>query len=202
MKNLKLFALITYLLFLPNMVQPYEAGIEYDEVYIDYQKLNYDEWKHKADTYLEQARNSKTEEEKKTNYSKAAGAYHTIINVYSGDAVVMATLGHIYGKMNKPAHAKSFLDRGLNLDMRSPIVNYYYGVFREDQRDYRKALKFYNNAYNYGMANDGELNMRLAIVNAKLGEIDKSIFHYNKACELLKDKNLSKKIQELNKLQK
>lgn len=193
MKNLKLFALIIYLLFIPNIVLSYEAGIEYDGVYIDYQKLDYNEWKTKAETYLEQARSAKTEADRLLNYSKAAGAYHTIIEIYSGDAVSMATLGHIYGKMNRPSYAKAYLDRGLNLDIKNPLVNYYYGIFREDEKDFRKALKFYNLAYSYGMENDADLNMRLAVVNAKLGEPEQSKFHYKRACELLKNKGLNNK---------
>ena len=187
---------------MPYNVQSFEAGIEYDGVYVEYSGLSYYEWHTKANEFLTKARESKTEKEKQDNYSKAAGAYQTLIKIYPGDAVVMATLGHIYGKMHKPVHAKAFLDRGLNLDLRNPTVNYYYGIFREDEKDFRKALKFYNYAYQYGMENDADLNLKLAVVNAKLGEIDKAQFHYQKACELLKDKSIKnnlKQIQDLNK---
>ncbi|MBR1908436.1 hypothetical protein IJ818_05830 [bacterium] len=187
---------------MPIYVYALEAGIEYDGVYIDYETFNYEEWNSIAKSHLELARNAKNDADRKKNYGLAAGAYQTMIKVYPADAEVMATLGHIYGKMNKPVHAKAFLDRGLNLELKNPLVNYYYGIFREDEKDYRKALKFYNFAYQYGMENDADLNMRLAIVNAKLGELEKSSFYYLKACELLKNNNLKDKIRQLDDLKK
>jgi len=202
MRKLKLFIFLTYLLIITIPAYSIEAGIEYDGVYIDYSSLNYNEWNTKAKNYLELARNTKSENKKMDYYSKAAGAYSTLIKIYPANAEVMATLGHIYGKMNKPIHAKAFLDRGLNLALKNPLVNYYYGVFSEDEKDFRKALKYYNFAYIYGMENNADLNMHLAVVNAKLGELDKATFHYAKACELLNNKKIKDKIRQLDDLKK
>ncbi len=202
MKNLKVFILIAYLFFSPLYAYTYEASVEYNDVYVDYKSLNYNEWKLKAKNYLEKARESKQPKEQTYYYSMAAGAYQTLIKISPKDAEVMATLGHIYGKMNRSIQAKAFLDRGLNLDIKNPLVNYYYGIFREDEKDFRKALKFYNAAFKYGMSNDGNLNLRLAVVNAKLGELEKAQFHYQRACQILNNKALNTKIHQLDELKK
>ncbi len=192
MKNIKIIILLTYLFLFSNFVYALEGSVEYDGVYIDYSSFNYNEWKTKAEEYLDVAKKAKDKNQQKKYYAMSAGAYQTLIKIYPADPEVMATLGHIYGKMHKPEHAKAFLDRGLNLGLKNPLVNYYYGLFYQDEKDYRNALKFYNYAYEYGMENNADLNLRLGVVNAKLGELNNSKFHYQRAKDLLKntkDKN-------------
>lgn len=188
MKKLKLIILLSYLFLFANLAYSLEAEIEYDGVYIDYKNLNYNEWQTKAEEYLDIAKKSKDKNEQKKYYALAAGAYQTLIKIYPADAEVMATLGHIYGKMHKPEHAKAFLDRGLNLAITNPLANYYYGIFYQDERDFRQALKFYNYAYAYGMDNDIDLNLRLSTVNSKLGELNDAKKYAQKAAELKKNK--------------
>jgi len=189
MKKLKFITLLSYLLLFANLGYALEGGVEYDGVYIDYKSMDYNEWQTKAEKYLDLAKKNKEKNEQKKYYALAAGAYQTLIEINSSNAVIMATLGHIYGKLNRPEHAKAFLDRGLNLAITNPIVNYYYGIFYQDERDFRNALKFYNYAYRYGMDNDIDLNLRLSTVNSKLGELNDAKKYKLKAFELKKNSN-------------
>lgn len=202
MRNFWILTLLIYLISMPNFALALEGGIEYDGVYVDYKSLNYNEWHNKANKYLILARNAKTQKDKDLNYSKAVGAYQTMIKIYPYDAEIMATIGHIYGKMNNPTYAKAYLDRGLNLDLRNPLVNYYYGVFRQDERDFRKARRYYNIAYKNGMSNNYDLNMRLGEINAKLGELENAKYYYSKAYSLKQSNALKNKILLLDDLKK
>lgn len=179
-----------------------EGGIEYDGIYIDYSALNYGEWSQKANNYLDLANKSKNEKEKQQYYSYAVGAYQTLAKIRPYDAIVMATIGHIYGKMQRPIYAKSYLDRGLNLDLRNPTINYYYGVFMQDERDFRKARRYYNIAYANGMKNNYDLCIRLAIINGKLGELENAKYYYNCAYSLKPSKDIKNKILQLDDIKK
>ncbi len=202
MRNFYILTLLFYLVFTPNLAYSLEGGIEYDGVYIDYKALNYNQWRKTADYNFLKARNAKTEKERQMYYSRAVGAYQTMTKINPFDPIVMATIGHIYGKMHNRVYAKAFLDRGLNLDLKNPIVNYYYGIFHDDERDYRKARKSYNVAFANGMKANYDLIIRLAVVNAKLGELENAKYYYNLAYMLNPSKELKNKIILLDELKK
>lgn len=202
MRKFYILTLLIYLVLTPNLATALEGGIEYDGIYIDYSALNYGEWSKKANSYLDLASKSKNEKTRQQYYSRAVGAYQTMTKIYPFDPIVMGTIGHIYGKMHKPIYAKAYLDRGLNLDLKNPTVNYYYGVFMQDERDFRKARRYYNVAYANGMKNNYDLCIRLAVINGKLGELENSKYYYQHAYSLKPSKDLKNKILQLDELKK
>lgn len=199
MKKVYLIIFLTFLINLPTFSNTINGGVEYDGVYIDYTKLNYTQWENKGDKFLDLANKTMEKKDKNFLYSNAVGTYLVLIKISPHDPVIFAKIGHIYGKMNKPNYAKSYFDRGLNLDIKNPVVNYYYGIFQEDERDYRKADKYYQIALTNGYNNEN-IYQRLATVNAKLGEINKAIFYYKKVYELNKSDEIKEKLLKLEKL--
>ena len=202
MRKFYILTLLIYLVLTPNFAGALEGGIEYDGIYIDYNRLNYGEWSTKANNYLDLANKAKTEKERQKYYSQAVGAYQTMTKIYPFDPVIMATIGHIYGKMHRPIYAKAYLDRGLNLDLKNSTVNYYYGIFMQDERDFRKARKYYNIAFANGMEYNYDLAMRLAVINAKLGELENSKYYYQHAYSIRPSKEIKDKILLLDELKK
>lgn len=198
MKKIYLIILLILLINLPTFSNTIEGGIEYDGIYIDYTKLNYNSWSNKADKFLELANKSTDKNDKNFLYSNAVGAYLILIKISPHDATNFAKIGHLYGKMNKQNYAKSYFDRGLNLDKDNPIVNYLYGEFYEDTEDYRNANKYYKIALANGYKNI-DIYLKLARVNSKIGELTEALIYYKKAYELEKSEIINEKILKLKK---
>ena len=74
MRKFYILTLLIYLVLTPNFAGALEGGIEYDGIYIDYNRLNYGEWSTKANNYLDLANKAKTEKERHKYYSQAVGA--------------------------------------------------------------------------------------------------------------------------------
>lgn len=98
--------------------------------------------------------------------------------------------------------AKNVLMIALNFNEKNPRVNFYLGETFFADGEYTQAIDYYQAAFQNGYKNDFKTNSQLGLCYEKLGDIQKSIEHYNIALKTQNnEKEIKEKIQNLNKIQ-
>ena len=195
MKKNNILLLLICIIFQMNSAAALEGTVEYNSVNIDYKILNAKKYAISADKFLKLAEEKKQPEDKKRfYYGEALGAYITATEINPQLTDLYGKIGYIYGKLKKFGLAKAYLDKGLNMDINNPNINYYYGIVCSEMENYNAALKYYKNAEKLKYKDKYDINMKLGETNEKLGDLVKAKDAYLKALsqrpndELLKDK--------------
>ena len=103
---------------------------------------------------------------------------------------------------NRLRDAKNVLMIALNFNEKNPRVNFYLGETFFADGEYTQAIDYYQAAFHNGYKNDFKTNSQLGLCYEKLGDIQKSIEHYNIALKTQNNKKeIKEKIQNLNKIQ-
>ncbi len=183
MKNIKYLTIIFCIIFNINCVSALDGTVEYNAVNIDYSILDAKKYAKLGDEFLKSAEQSKnnTEEKKQFFYGEALGSYITATEIYPEYVDLYGKIGYIYGKLKKYALAKSYLNKGLNMDIKNPIVNYYFGRVCFDMENYNDAIKYYKAAERLKYSDKYDINFRLGETNEKLGDLVKARSAYIRA---------------------
>ena len=203
MKNIKTLTIIICTIFVINYAAALDGTVEYNAVNIDYSILSAKKYAQLGDDFL------KTAEEKKNNtkekqlffYGEALGSYITATEIYPEYVDLYGKIGYIYGKLGKYGLAKSYLNKGLNMDLKNPVVNYYFGIVCFDMENYNEAIKYYKAAERLKYSDKYNINFKIGETNEKLGDLVKAREAYVRALNAKpNDKEANAKIRMIDDL--
>ena len=154
-----------------------------------------------ADKYFYAGIEAADVNKKETYLSKALEKYMLLLKLRPDDVITCTQIGVIHDNLNGPSIAREYFLRALNLDNLNPYANFYYGEYYFAQKDYQNALKYYLISYNNGYKDYFPVNIKLATVYEKLGDIEKAKKHYiDSRKQNPGQKGLSAKIESLGKV--
>ena len=172
---------------------PIQKGkVEYS-IPIDYSKLDEKELNTKGQHYFCNACKLKDGiiNEDITNalfiYSVLKHSHPEEINYY-------INLGILYDKINKDKISQDYFSQAININSINPRTLYHYGNFYYKRGMYKKALKYYNEAYKYGYNKYFDLLYKISDIHEKFGDTRSALKYLKEA----KNQNQSKEID--NKL--
>jgi tetratricopeptide (TPR) repeat protein len=189
--------------FPANVVRASEFGeIRYNDTFIDYTKIDKSSTLKLADLYFEKALNARTEEEKATFLEKASGEYFILTQAEPRNLYPLVQLARVYDMEGQNSYAKAYFFRALKIDKTNAETNYYFGDFYYSRNDYKRAIYYYNQAFENGYEANFNVLTKMAIMYEKLGDINTANRYYKKAF-LTKPNSqaLPDKILELENLQ-
>ncbi|MBR2525624.1 tetratricopeptide repeat protein [bacterium] len=202
MKKQKYLLLFLCTIFIISSVYALEGTVEYNSVNIDYSKLNTSKYLILGDNFLKRAENTKITKEKRNElYGEALGSYITATEINPELVDIYGKIGYIYGKLKKYTLAKSYLNKGLNMDIKNPVINYYYGIVCFDMENYNQALKYYKRAEKLKYYDKYDINFKIGETNEKLGDLVKAREAYARALSARpNDKITQAKIRSIDEL--
>lgn len=202
-KKLIVSALSAFIIFSYTPAFSAQNGkLEYNAVLYDYSSFDVQKVTHEADEIFEKYNNAKTDAERLQLGQNALCKYYLLTKIDYENVYPFVQLARLYIDKDKKKFAKEHLSTALNLDSKNPYANYYYGEFYFKYRDYRRALKHYLIAYNNGYKNLYDLNLKMAIIYEKFGDIQKSIDFYSQAHKIDSSQHpeISEKLNSLKQL--
>ena len=145
--------------------------LEYNSVLFDYSKLNAAAIQKEADEYFEKFITSSDELFKEQYLNAAMSKYYLLTKIDYSQITPYIQLARIYDEKNNNRLAKEYFYKASNLDVNNPYANFYFGEFYFKRNDYKRALRYYNIAYNNGLNNRYDLNLRLATIYEKFADL-------------------------------
>ncbi len=195
----KIFILLFVTLLCVNSSQAFQSGkIEKNSVFFDYSKLDAYEIGKEADSFFEKYQKAEEQSEKENWLNLSAGKYYLLTKIDNTAIRPYVQLGRIYDEKNKTGLAKENFYKATNLNALDPYANFYFGEFYYKRNDYKRALKYYNTAYNNGLNNRYDLNIRLAVIYEKFADLVNAKKFYEISNSIKPDSALQEKIRLLN----
>ena len=154
-----------------------------------------------ADYYFYEGIENPDKATKEAYLSKALEKYMLLLKYNQNNVIYCTQIGVIHDNLGHSFSAKQYFIRAVNLENLNPFANFYFGEYYFNKRDYNNALKYYKIAYNNGYQNLYQVNIKLATVYEKLGDIEKAKYYYsasNKQNPSIED--VDSKIESLNKV--
>lgn len=175
--------------------------LEYNSVLFDYSKLNTAAIQKEADEYFDKFITSSNEQDKEQYLNAAMSKYYLLTKIDYSQITPYIQLARIYDEKNKNRLAKEYFYKASNLDINNPYANFYFGEFYFKRNDYKKALRYYNIAYNNGLNNLYDLNLRLATIYEKFADLVNAKKFYELSYSMNPNNvELKQKIQSINEL--
>ena len=159
---------------------------KYTKPVIDYKKIEKE-----ADALFYTGIENEDRTKKEAYLDQALTKYMLLLSENPFDAAINTQVGAIHDNLGHSEAAKDYFTRAVNLENLNPFANFYFGEYYFSRREYNEALKYYLVAYNNGYANSYEVNLKLATIYEKLGDIQKAQKHY------IQTKKLNPKISGL-----
>ena len=122
-------------------------------------------------------------EGKKELLHRAMKNYYILLKISPDNVEFLNKRGLIYDVLDRNLLARSFFSRSLNIDKDNSETNYLVGDYFYKRRDFKRALKYFTVALNNGF-NNYDINLKLAIVYEKLGDLCNAKRFYNEAYQL------------------
>ncbi len=184
-------------------VQAVEFGeVQYNNnAPIDYSNIDKGSTLKLADFYFEQAMNAKDEADTKNFLQKASGEYFILTRIDSRDLYSIVQLARVYDFENQNSYAKAYFFKALKIDKNNAATNYHFGEYYYTREDYKRALYFYNMAFQNGYKENYDVLIKMAIMYEKLGDLLRANQYYKKAFLVKPDnQEIPDKIRELEAL--
>ena len=131
-----------------------------------------------ADKYFYTGMESDDINKREAYLSRALEKYMLLLKLKPNDVTTCTQIAVIHDNLNHPRIAKTYFIRAVNLEKLNPFANFYYGEYYFAKREYQKALIYYLTAYNNGYRDSFPVNLRLATVYEKLGDLAKARIYY------------------------
>ncbi len=194
----KIFAPLFAILFSMNIALSAQTGrIDYNSVLFDYSQLDFNKIKKEADSFFALHKNSKDTETKEQYLNTAAGKYYILTKIDNTRLEPYVQLGRIYDEKNKARLAKENFCKAINLKSTDADANFYFGEFYYKRKDYKQALYYYDKAYNNGYNLKYILNLRLATIYEKLGDLSNAKNFYDVSYSMKPNSKLKKRILDI-----
>ena len=124
--------------------------------------------------------------------SKALAKYMLLLKLQPDNAVFCTQIAVIHDICGHYPQAKEYFFRAINLENLNPFANFYFAEYYFINKDYNNALKHYLIAYNNGYKDYYQVNIRIAAIYERLGDIEKAKYYYTNS------KNLNPSIEGIN----
>lgn len=191
-----LFLLISFII---NLLHPaYSAvkgGIEYS-IPVDYSKLNEVEVELKAREYFYLAERLE-DGIINDDMTKALMLYNILSEINPDKIEYPVKLGILYDKIKKDRQAKGNFSRALGIDNTNPLPYYHFGDFYYKRESYRKALKYYNEAYKRGFEKNYNTLCKIGDIYEKFGDTRSALKYLNDALNQSANPDLENKIKRI-----
>ena len=175
--------------------------MEYDDNRVDYSVMDPEPIQTEADYYLDTALVTDDEQIRQGFLEVAAGKYFLLSKINPQAVTPYVQLARIYDITKHDRYAKEYFYRATNLENLSPFANFYFGEYYFRRDDFRRALRYYQIAYQNGYDNIYELNLRLAVIYEKLGDLENAKKFYTSASSIdATETNILNKIEQINQL--
>lgn len=177
------------------------GSVHYKDAFIDYSKINKESTLELADFYFNKALNAEDKEEKNALLQKASGEYFILTRIDPKNLYAIVQMARVYDYENQNSYAKAYFFKALKIDKTNASTNYYFGDFYFSRDDYKRALYFYNTAFENGYKENFDVLIKMATMYEKLGDLLRANQYYKKAF-LIKpdDPELPDKIREIEGL--
>lgn len=154
-----------------------------------------------ADNYFYAGMQADDKNLKEAYLSKALVKYMLLLSINPNNASISAQVGAIHDSLGHQRLAKEYLFRGVSLEPFNPFPNYYFAEYYFAKKDYENALRYFQAAYDNGYSSFYEVNLKLATVYERLGDIEKAKLYYGAAAKLNPGfQALESKVKSLDKV--
>ena len=170
-----------------------KGGVDY-RIPIDYTNLNQNDLQAEAEFYYDKAVKSGKFD---NDMTQAMNLYSILSNAYPDNIIYALKLGRLYETIGKDRYAKGQYYRGMGINQTRPEPYYYLGSYFYKKEQLRKALKYYNKAYEYGYSNNYQMLKDMGDIYQKLGDTEKSLQYLQCAFSLSQDEDLEKTIKDV-----
>jgi len=176
--------------------------VHYKNTFIDYSKIDKGSTKKLADFYFEKALSSNEEARKKEFLQKASGEYFILNQIDPKDLYPIVQMARVYDYENQNSYAKAYFFRALKIDKKNAATNYYFGEYYYTRNDFKRALYFFNIAFENGYRENFDVLVKMAVMYEKLGDLLRANQYYKKAFLIRReDEQLPDKIIEIEDMQ-
>ena len=200
-KVLKLI-LPAYLLLL--LIQPSYSAISGSVDYtvpIDYSKLSEEELQAKAGFYynlvLRSGNNNINDE-----MTSALNLYHMLAHKNPENVMYLTRLGTLYDILGKDRLAKGAFFDAMGTKPNEPEAYYRLGNFYYKRQMYKKALRFYNEAYKLGYERHYETVYKIGDIYEKFGDTKSALRYLRQASLLNANSELDSKLMRVENADK
>lgn len=188
--------------YIHNTAFAVEFGeVNYNNALIDYSKIDKDSTQKLADYYFQKALESQTNSKKKEYLQKASGEYFILTKIEPHNIYPLVQLARVYDYEKQNSYSKAYFFRALKIDKKDALTNYYFGEYYYTREDYKRALYYYNMAFENGHKENFNVLIKMAIMYEKLGDLLRANQYYKKAFLIQPNNNLlPEKIREIESL--
>lgn len=199
MRQLSITILLVFILFISASQNAYSAvkgGIEYN-IPVDYSKLSEDDLNLRAREYFYNALRGKDDE--LTEYAtNALMIYSVLQNMKPEHTEYSVRLGILYDKIGKDRYAKGNFARAIQTNHLNPKPYFYYAEYYYKRQDFRKALKYYKEAYKLGYDKNYETLYKMGDIFEKFGDTRSALKYLNEASLQNPNSELENKIKRIS----
>lgn len=163
---------------------------------VDYSKLSESELEAKAKVYYFNAQKLK-DREINEDMTNALVLYSVLLNINPESIDYCVKLGSLYDKLEMDKHAKGNFSRAIGIDATRPEPYFYYGEFYYNRQLYRKALKYYNEAYKRGYKTNYNMLYKMGDIYEKFGDTRSALKYLQDASFQNANSELDNKIHRI-----
>ncbi len=145
-----------------------KGGIEYN-IPVDYSNLSENDLNLRARDYFHNAMRE-GDGVVSENITNALMLYSVLQKMEPEHTEYPVKLGILYDKIDKDRYAKGQFARAMQVNHNNPKPYFYYGEFYYKRQSYRKALKYYKEAYRLGFDKDYDTLFKMGDIYEKLGD--------------------------------
>lgn len=175
-----------------------KSGIEYS-IPIDYTKINEKETEQKAQVYFHNAEKLK-DGIINDDMTNALMLYTVLQKINPNKIEYPIKLGILYDKIRKDKYARGNFFRAMGLDENSPVPYFYLGELYYKRELYRKALRYYNEAYKKGFETNYDLLYQIGDIHEKFGDSRSALKYLYEAQKQSANPELEAKIKRIETL--
>lgn len=172
-----------------------KGGVEYS-IPTDYSKLSEIELKDTADTYYFLAKNYK-DGVVNEDITNALFLYSVLQRKNPEEIKYAVRQGVLYDKLGIDRYAKGCFSKALSINKNDPEAYFYFGEYYLKRDEYRKAMKYYNQAYTKGFDKNYELLYRMGDIYEKFGDTRSALKYLNEAKVQSPNPELENKIKRI-----
>lgn len=163
---------------------------------VDYSKLSEPELEAKAKVYYFNAMKLK-DGEMNEDMTNALMLYSVLQNTNPENISYCVKLGTLYDKLNMDRYAKGNLSRAIGIDASQPEPYFYLGEFYYKRQMYRKALKYYGEAYQRGYTTNYDMLYKMGDIYEKFGDTRSALKYLQDASAQNPNSELDNKIKRI-----
>lgn len=199
MRQVSIIILLIFTILLGTTMPTFSAvkgGIEYS-IPTDYSKIDEQETELKARLYYHNAEMLK-DGEINEDMTNALMLYTILQQINPNKLEYPVKLGILYDKIGKDRQAKGNFSRAIGLDNTNPLPYLYFGNFYYKRELYRRALKYYNEAYKRGFETNYNLLYNMGDIYEKFGDTRSALKYLHDAQKQSTNPELENKINKIN----